>query len=378
MRALWGLLLVGCATVVADDDGDTDPCAPVALAGEGDVPDALDRALTEALAEEHIRRGAAASVVAVRTPAGGVYVHAFGHDTWEDDAPRAVPTAGFGIGSITKSFVAVVILQLVDEGVLDLNDTLDTWYGGVVPRADEMTIQLALRHGTGIVDYTDTAEFIAMLVSQSSDGFPIDEVIARSADDGLRFDPGTAYAYSNTNYFILGRIAERETGETLEDLIRTRVLEPNGLDRTWMMGFDDPDACAPLATGHAFGQLGFDIDPRWQWGSGGLAADIRDLLHWGLAVFEGDAVTEAQRTAMTTPGNLPSHTTQQPVPYGYGLQARSTPCGTVWGHTGSTMGYQSDLFVTDDGTMVAAMHNDFGYEVSELAYRACEVVQAQR
>lgn len=376
---MLAVTLAACGTPSTDtpDDTDTDgvvdACAPTPLPGEAALDAADAAALQAALDAARSSLGAPGIDAAVALPDGRVWVGSSGvSDVTTQEALDDRPA--FRIGSITKTYVAVVILQLVDEGVLALTDTLDAWYPQV-PQAEAITLTMLLQHTSGVRDYTTTSRFIGALASQDPQPVPIDTILDDCAAAGLDFDPGTTWAYSNTNYFLLGRIAERETGQDLATLLRSRVLAPQGLDRTWLEGFEDAPACAALVPGHVGGTPGLVIDPSWQWASGGLSADVRDVLRWGLALFDGDAATPSQWAQMSTRATArDSH--GDPAPYGMGLYLKpDTPCGPTTGHTGSTMGFQSDLFQTEDGTIVAVVQNDFAVEVSEAAWALCDVVE---
>ncbi|MCB9666298.1 MAG: beta-lactamase family protein [Alphaproteobacteria bacterium] len=375
MRPLVLLLLAGCDTPDADADADADtdtdagsPCHRP-LDDEGGLDPALAAALQEVLDTERSRLGAPGATLAVHVPGRGSWVGASGTRD-EDQLEPVRSTDGFLYGSITKTFVAALVLQLEDEGLLARTDTVDRWYPDL-PQADAITLDLLLQHGSGLVDYTDLPSFLAAVVGQDDSGRPVDDVIAEAGARGLRFPPGTAWSYSNTNYFVLGRVLERLTGEALEDLVRTRLTGPGGLDTIHLSGFDPEPACAPQVAGFNYGVPGWSLDPRWQWASGGLGGDVRDLLRWGRALFDATLVPPAHLALMRDRALFPEEGTTAPAPYGRGMRLEDTPCGFVEGHTGSTNGFQSDLFRTEDGIVVAALHDEFGAEVSDLAYAAC-------
>lgn len=343
----------GCAAAPQDDP------TPV------DVVDAaLAARLQQVLDDGRAALGAPAIVLAVRVPGQGTWIGASGTPTaGGEDAVD--PALAFGLGSITKSFVTVLVLDLVDEGALDLDDPVATWLPDL-PGADRTTVRHLLSHTSGLANYTEIGAFYAMLLADEPEPTTPDEVIALAAAEGLAFEPGSAWAYSNTGFHVAGRIAEEVTGEPLAGLLEARVLAPHGLDRTWLLG--EP-ARAELAPGHVNAQPAFPIDPAWQWAAGGLASDVGDLVNWGVALLEGEAL--APHRARMTVRATALDADGDPAPYGLGLYLRDNGCGPVVGHTGSTMGYQSDLFRTEDGLVVAALQNDFTFEVSDVAVAAC-------
>ena len=151
---------------------------------------------------------------------------------------------------------------------------------------------------------------------------------------------------------------------------------PAGLERTWLDGYEDSPApeCLSTVQGHLNGAHDFPLDPAWRWAAGGLNADIRDLYRWADSLLRTDRVlTESQRNRMKvrTSAELEPGV---PTPYAMGLrytQTGDTGCGELLGHTGSTMGAQSDVFLSEDGLMVGVVQNDFIPEVSEAAHALC-------
>ncbi len=214
-----------------------------------------------------------------------------------------------------------------------------------------------------------------MLASDGADDPGIDTIIGWAADDGPQFDPGAEYAYSNTNYHVLGRILEQTLDAPLDGILREAPWAPLGLEHTWIEG---PDTAPPqptaIAGGHLNGLPDRPVSPDWRWASGGLNADVRDLVRWNQALVDGDVVPPSQRDGMFTPSAASQAAGD---PYGLGMMVRTLPCGTAYGHTGSTMGFQSDTFHTDQGVTIAVHVNDFFSEASDIAYALCDVVSAR-
>ena len=136
----------------------------------------------------------------------------------------------FRVGSVTKTFTATIVLQLVDEGKLGLSSTLEDHLPGVVPRGKEITIRQLLQHHSGLVNYTD---FTSWLKGPSRSGSvrPI-EFVRFAGSKPLAFDPGTQWSYSNTNYIALGLVIEKVTGRSYADELEQRIFRPLGLDDT--------------------------------------------------------------------------------------------------------------------------------------------------
>ena len=136
----------------------------------------------------------------------------------------------FRVGSVTKTFTATIVLQLVDEGKLGLSSTLEDHLPGVVPRGKEITIRQLLQHRSGLVNYTDYTSWLKE-ASKSPSIRPID-LLRFAGSKPLVFEPGTQWSYSNTNYIALGLVIEQVTGRSYADELEQRIFQPLGLDAT--------------------------------------------------------------------------------------------------------------------------------------------------
>ncbi len=348
-------VLVGCTPA--------EEAAPPAAPGFGEgTEDALQRAL-ETTASSIDAPGA---VGLVSAEDGRVWIGATGFAS-VGAGTSTRPDDLFRIGSITKTWVAAGVLQLVEEGVVALDDPAeehlpDVWAALPEPPASPITIERLLSHRTGIVSYTDTPEFVTRFGQEHTPR----EVIDLCLDDGLDFEPGTEFAYSNTNYFVLARVVEAVEGRPWHETVRARLLEPRGLARVWTEGHEPSP---PTVSGYLEGVDVTDrLDMSWSWASGGMVSDAADLAAWLRALLYDDVLEEASRAAMRTRVPLPDGRLPR---YGLGLYVLDD--GTRLGHTGSTMGFQSDAFATADGTVVVALVNDFLAEASDVAAALREV-----
>ena len=134
----------------------------------------------------------------------------------------------FRIGSVTKTFTATIVLQLVQEGTLGLDSTLEDHVPGVVPRGEEITIRHLLQHRSGLADITEYPEWLNK-AERSPSTSPINS-LRFAASKPLAFKPGTRARYSNTNYIALGLVIEKVTGRSYAEELEQRVLDPLGLD----------------------------------------------------------------------------------------------------------------------------------------------------
>ncbi|WP_306215335.1 serine hydrolase domain-containing protein [Actinoplanes sp. RD1] len=289
----------------------------------------------------------------------GVLAEVRGPDgTWRGTAGVArrgtsepVPAGGrFRAGSITKTFVATVVLQLVDEGRLRLDDPVDRWLPGVVPDGRRITVRHLLNHSSGLADYADTLpmppapEFFAGRWRT----WTAAELIRRAvANPPASTPPGSAYAYSNTGYLVLGEIVEAVTGRPYGKEIERRILRPLHLRDTTVPG-TAPGIPGPHPHGYVPGPDGDLVDytemnPSMFGAAGEMISTTRDLDEFSGALAGGRLLPPPLLAAMKTPAVAGGS-------YGLGLERRDTPCGIrAYGNDGGTLTYQAWTFSTEDG-----------------------------
>ncbi len=342
------------ATAVAQD-----AIAPV----PADRLDAIRSAITSAMEQD----GTPGAAVYLSLPGYEPFAEAFGIADKSTGEPVTVDMH-FRIGSITKTFVATVVLQMVDEGLLSLDDTIDGW-DVQVPNAGDITIGHLLGMTSGLRNYTETAEFAAAMAADPTLRIEPEALIAMATGEPLS-EPGESFHYNNTNYIILGLIAEQVSGQPLESLLRERVFDAVGMANTgfdadaslpepFARGYVDTEpappgaeqntAATPVATpvapatvpeNHPLDADGHydatDFDPSWAWAAGGAWSTAGDLALWAPALVEG---------AMLSPDLAASRMEWMPADParpdagGYGLGIATQ--GGLVGHTGAVPGYSS-------------------------------------
>jgi D-alanyl-D-alanine carboxypeptidase len=265
----------------------------------------------------------------------------------------------FRIGSITKTFVAVVVLQLVDEHRLGLKDTVERWLPGLVPSGRRITVRQLLAHTSGLADYADDPDFVRRTVAQPRRQWTPRELVGVALARGPVARPGERFAYASTNYILLGMMVERATGTSLERQLRGRIFVPLGLEDTTFA----PDLRNSGRYAHGYAPSEHDgivgslatardrstVGASWAWAAGAIVSTASDLSRFLGAVLQGrllpPRLLELMRPA---PGSR----------YGLGLAAFHTPCGTAIGHTGAVLGTVSAAWSSGDGRRrVVAMSN---------------------
>lgn len=258
------------------------------------------------------------------------------------------------IGSITKSFTAVVALQLVAEGRLGLGDTVGRRLPGVLPYGDRITLRQLLNHTSGVPD--DVATPLMELFR--GDPFRIwtpAETIGLVREQPPRFRPGAGWAYSNTDYVLIGLMIERATGETLERELERRIVRPlrlrhtsfpvrsSGLERHALHGYSldlGPD-------GPIDGTLRelTDYSPSFAWAGGNGVSTVRDVARFYRALLGGRLL--APRLLGQALSGVDTGTPKRR--YGFGLELRDTPYGTLVGHEGDIPGFSIKALSSRDG-----------------------------
>ncbi len=253
----------------------------------------------------------------------------------------------FKIGSVTKTFVATVVLELVRDGKLRLGDTVAHWLPGLVPNGAHITVRQLLRHQSGLFDYFEDPRATAPYLAGDLDYvWAPRALIALATSHPPNFPPGTAFSYSNTNYLVLGLIVERATGHSLRQELRRRIFRPLHLSST---RFPRSRRFGPrLAHGYLWSPQGRQdvtgVSQSLGWAAGGAVSSAGDVARFSRALLAGRILPhrllhEMRQTVPLAPG----------VGYGPGIIRVASPCGPLWGHDGSFAGYLSDTLSSADG-----------------------------
>jgi D-alanyl-D-alanine carboxypeptidase len=292
-------------------------------------------------------------VVAAGAP-GAIALVNDGHAVRLHAAGEARGHDRFRAGSITKSFVSTVALQLVGERRLSLSDTVEHWLPGILPYGDRVTVRHLLNLTSGVPDNQDAvnAEFIQGNMTRS---WTPRELVALVAGKEPEFAPGSSWAYSNTNYALAGLIIQRVTGHSLSAELERRIIQPLHLRQT-----SAPVDETAIAGRHAHGYADVDgarrdvtvLNPSGMWAAGNLVSSATDIARFWRALLGGRLLAPAQLKAMKT--TVPAWPGTE-VRYGLGIQEIPSACGTLWGNGGSLAGYANLFRNSEDGTRQSAV-----------------------
>lgn len=307
---------------------------------DGDTPGAA--ALTTRDGRSYASRFAAAGVADLRT-----------------DRP-ITPADHFRAGSLTKTFIATVVLQLTAEDRLSLDDTVGRLLPGLAPGATDprdVTVRELLDHTSGLYNYTADPELSRELhgagfTAHRYDTYTPEQLLLTALAHPAENAPGTRYAYSNTNYLVLGQIIEAVTGHSYAEEAGRRIIAPLGLSGT---SFPGTDPRLPRPYGRGYSQVGEErvdsttLDPSRAGAAGELVTTLGDLNRFFAALLGGRLLPPRQLAQMRDEKDTNGV-------YGLGLYGTRLPCGvTVWGHDGDINGSYAQTAATEDGRHVLTL-----------------------
>lgn len=259
------------------------------------------------------------------------------------------------VGSVSKSFVAAIVLQLVAEGRIQLDEPIDTYLpgsivgDGVDGRA--ITVRQILQHRSGLPEFADAPEIDEYRAALDHRTFTPAEQLAIALRRPAKFAPGARFTYTNTNYLVAAMLVERITGRPYADALQDRIIRPLGLTDTYLPAIGEHDIRGP----HAHGYAPIDgtrtdvtrIEPSVPWAAGALVSTGDDLNRYFLDLVAGKVVAEPELQQMLA--TSPTGVDSMPE-YGLGVMSAELSCGTRYiGHTGGITGYATFSGATTDG-----------------------------
>ena len=229
-----------------------------------------------------------------------IYKKGFGYANMEWEIPND-PDTKFRLGSITKQFTSMLIMQLVEQGKLKLDDKLSNYlpyYRKDI--GEKVTIHHLLTHTSGIPSYTGLPKFFEDV---SRDPYTVDEFVKKFCSGDLEFEPGSKYKYNNSGYFLLGAIIEKITGKSYEDVLREKIFEPLNMKNT---GYDHHKTIlSKRATGYDNTFDGFEnspyLDMSLPYAAGALYSTVEDLYLWDQALYTEKLLSQKYKDIMFTP-----------------------------------------------------------------------------
>ncbi|BAD41006.1 serine hydrolase domain-containing protein [Symbiobacterium thermophilum] len=328
-------------------------------------PAASDR-LMQVVSDARERLGVPALQVAVVKGGELVWTGAVG---WADPPAGRPVTAEdrFHIGSVSKLYTAALVLRLAEEGRLSLEDPVSRFVPDV-PNGDRITVRQLLNHTSGLANYTEDTAFNLKTVLLRR-RWSVDEVLDVIRQQAPRSAPGTEHYYSNSNYVLLGRIAEVAGGRPFADLLHDEVLRPLGLTNTYLAA-GEPESVGTVrgydVTVLGTGRMGIKLDmERFRapfetsaFAAGAVTASAADVARFTSGLLGGRLLADSTLQSMLTFVDAPDE--DMPAQTGYGLGVRRLVIGgeEMVGHTGTLPGYSNvALYAPAHDHAVAVLSN---------------------
>jgi D-alanyl-D-alanine carboxypeptidase len=263
------------------------------------------------------------------------------------DIPNNLPMKGdhtFRIASITKTMAVTVLLQLVDEGKIELNDKLSR-YDPEFPKADSITIAMLCNMTSGIFNYSYDPDFIPSVLAAPSKVWLPQELVDIGCSHDFNFSPDTGWDYSNTNIIVLGQIIELLTGNTLESEINTRIIQPLNLSKS---GFLTSGVALPGIHGRGYYRGYFEenadfteyFDISQGWAAGAAYSTPRELQKYAEALVGGGFLSDSLQNRRLNDIIL----LEPNVGYGLGI----IKMGSFYGHGGTFPGFTTLMFHSNE------------------------------
>lgn len=370
---LLGLLLLGSAL----------PPAAVPARAQNPTP-ALAAALDSVLEASRASLRSPGAALYVAGPGIGAYSGAAGVADQASGAPLT-PAHQVRIASLTKPFVAVVAMQLVQEGWLRLDHSVERWLPGLVPGGERISVGQLLRHTSGLPDYL-SGGIVGRARRDPARVWTPQELVAEAVSRPRLFAPGAPgrWAYSNTNYILLGLIVERVTGNALDAELRQRIIRPLGLRDTMLA----PPTAEPgaIARGYVRGKDYTVLNMSVVWAAGGMNATVSDVGVFLRALLGGALLSPETLAAMQQWSGTGGAMGAPDLVYGLGLMRRTLPAAAglsretrlAIGHTGGLAGYRIVAWhlPARDITIVAAL-TAYEPDPNVVVVRALETLVTQ-
>ncbi len=275
------------------------------------------------------------------------------------------PDVKFRLGSITKQFTSMLIMQQVTKGAIKLDAHLSDYLPYYrQDTGSKVTISQLLSHTSGIPSYTDDPKFFADV---SRNYYAVEDFVKKFCSGDLQFDPGTKFHYDNSGFFLLGAILEHVTGKTYEALLKENIFVPLGMKDS---GYDHyADILPQRASGYQQELTGVEnapyLDMALPYAAGSLYSTVEDLYKWDQALYTDKLIPNDLKQKLFTP-NLEN--------YGYGWDIRAIPTGepgagqTVISHGGGINGFNTlELRFVGDHDLVVIFNNTPGAPLGEMA-----------
>jgi CubicO group peptidase (beta-lactamase class C family) len=300
-----------------------------------------------------------------------IFKRGYGMANMEWNIPVETDTK-FRLGSITKQFTSMLILQLVQEGKIKLEGKLTDYLPDYrKDTGDRITIHQLLNHTSGIPSYTGLPNFFQEI---SRNPYSVSDFVKKFASGDLEFEPGTKFSYNNSGYFLLGAIVERVTGKPYEQVLKERIFDPVGMKST---GYDHHETIlAKRAAAYEKRPGGYVnapyLDMSLPYAAGSLYSTVEDLYLWDQALYTEKLLSPELKELMFKPG-LSN--------YAYGWVVRKAPLGaqdepvTIIEHGGGINGFNTLITrMPESKNLIILLNNTGGTKLGEMSQKIAGIL----
>jgi D-alanyl-D-alanine carboxypeptidase len=306
---------------------------------------------------------------AIIFPDGSVWSAASGYAQLSPSRSLSVSTP-YVVGSMSKTFVAATIMQLVDEGTLALDDPLSNWLPAF-PNAGAITLKMLLNHTSGVFNFYESPLYNKLAVRHGKGKSWTPQEVLDTFSGAPYCAPGTCYHYSNSGFILLGMVIEAATGKSLGTNYKERFFTPLGLKEIWFQGDGPPPSNTARDYVNVSGKLvpvsdGTDYRPTQSeatvvWAAGEVVGSVRNMARWCKALYGGGVVSAQSLDQMEA---YVLHTSGD---YGLGTRSRLYGSHRMFGHTGALRGFNGGMwYMPDLDITVAIMTNRGGIDTNPI------------
>jgi D-alanyl-D-alanine carboxypeptidase len=355
--AVFGLVLLTTALVA--------PRMTRAAGVSSETIAAIDKIVRDDIDKKKV----AAYSVAIVKDGNLALARGYGWADLENDVPASAETV-YRLGSITKQFTALAIMQLVEQNKLSLDDELTKFLPDYPSAGHKVTVRHLLNHTSGIPSYTNQKEF----VPQSRRDLSHDELLAIFKDKPFDFEPGAKWRYNNSGYYLLGMIIEKVSGEKYDRYLADHIFQPLGMTATRYGHMRPLIRHRAMGYRSMLGELVND-DPmsmNQPGAAGALVSNVLDLVKWHQALEEGALLSAASYEAMYQPTKLSDGATR---PYGFGWGVDELAGHKKISHGGGINGFSTMIArYPEDRLCVIVLANTAGANTSGLETRISKLL----
>jgi peptidoglycan/LPS O-acetylase OafA/YrhL/CubicO group peptidase (beta-lactamase class C family) len=347
----------------------------------------LQRILDATVADESIP----GAVLSIELADGTTWIGASGRADRASGEPMT-PEMRVRIGSLSKMFTAVVVLQLVEEGKLELDKSVATWLPDLLPDGDAITVRQLLQHTSGLYDYFEDRALVREAYAEPERVWEPRELVEYAVQFPSAFEPGAQnrWSYSSTNYVVLGMLVEQVTGNSFAAEVRRRILEPLELRETYVT--PEEQVQGPQARGYSKGDDHTAIAMSFGFAAANIVTTADDLRRFGHALFAGQLLEPETYDLMEQFVDGKGQYGMPELEYGLGLMRNQLPVGLgpngqlrpaeqsrVIGHIGGLGGFRAALwYAPESQTLVALSVNQTSTDPNRLATQVLDALLKQQ